>query len=77
MKNLERDFTLIVGQVPDDVKLKDCEIVIEKASASYMLPDGKWVTLGYEEGTSKDDVDIIVLSTRFVNPDGGEELESD
>lgn len=78
MKNIERDFTLI-AQVPDDVKLEDCEVIIHKASASY--PDAsKGIGTSearYDDETGEGDVEIVVLSTRFVSPDTGEELESD
>jgi len=71
-KNIERDFTLI-ARVPDNARLDECEVIIHKASVSY----GYGETLEYDDETHKDDVEIVVLSTRFVNPDGGEELESD
>lgn len=71
-KNIERDFTL-VAQVPDDVELGECEVVIHKATVSY-----RGITLRYDDDAhGADDVGIVVLSTRFVNPDSGEELESD
>lgn len=76
-KNVERDFT-IIGRVPGITKLEDCEVIIHKASVSY--PRGKgcdYTTLIYDDETNEDSVDIVVLSTRFANPDGGEELDSD
>jgi len=36
MKNICRDFTIIIG-VPDDVKPEDCEIAIVKTSTSYLI----------------------------------------
>lgn len=76
-KNIERDFTLI-ARVPGSVKLSDCEVIIHKASVSYPDENGAPVTLVYDdEPGGKDEVDIVVLSTRFTNPEGGEELESD
>lgn len=77
MKNIERDF-IIIGSVPDDTQLNDCEVIIHKCSVSYPTPEGT-VTHTYNDSDEHpaDDPDIIVLSTRFVNPNTGEELESD
>lgn len=71
-KNIERDFTLI-ARVPDNAVLGECEVVIHRATVSY----GRGETLEYNDETGRDDVDIVVLPTRFVDPDSGEELESD
>lgn len=77
MRNVERDYTLI-AQVPDHVSLEDCEIVIHKASISYPDSDRQNILVfRYDDETGKDDVGIEVLSTRFVDPDTGQELESD
>lgn len=70
-KNIERDFTLI-ATVPDDAKLDECEVIIHKASVSY-----PGTILRYDDMYDEADVEIVVLSTRFVKPDTGEELEAD
>lgn len=51
MKQVCRDFILVIG-VPDDVKPEDCEIVIDKASASYKQGD---TNISMDEG----DVEIV------------------
>lgn len=51
MKEVCRDFVLVIS-VPDDVKPEDCEIVIDKASASYEQGD---TNISMDEG----DIEII------------------
>lgn len=60
MKEVCRDFTVLIS-VPDDVELKDCEIVIE-AKASYLDSDRNSIDIKEEE------LDIIV-DDPYIVPD--------
>lgn len=69
MKLVVRSFD-VTGEVPDDVKLEDCEVVICKATISYPSASGP-VTLEYnEEPGGKDEVGIDVISTQFTTSNG-------